>query len=77
LNALAWKEVAIDRRLRSVGNTLATPINPNKKSQGRGWRESAVSLEAGDQQPPFSNGGGGNDGNFEMPPIYKVLRIPS
>jgi len=48
LSALAEKEGAIDRR-RFIGSTLATPINPNKKPQGRGGREGAVSLEAGDQ----------------------------
>ncbi|PGH38567.1 MAG: hypothetical protein CRN43_14285 [Candidatus Nephrothrix sp. EaCA] len=49
LSALAEKEGAIDRRRRFIGSTLATPINPNKKPQGRGGREGAVSLEAGDQ----------------------------
>jgi len=46
---LGGERRAIDRRRRFIGNTLATPMNPNKKPQGRGQREGAVSLEAGDQ----------------------------
>src|SRR6218665_2555180 len=43
--------------------------------KGRERRGGVVSLEAGDSIAPFSNGGGGNDGNFEMRPMLICCKL--
>src|SRR6218665_1703966 len=76
VSASPLKMGTIDRR-RSVGNTLATPMNPNKKLQGRERREDAVSLKAGDPIAPIFKWRKGADVNFESPPPSPAKHLAS